>query len=415
MTRFFWQRLSLIERVHWLRYFLPPFLAVIVVLYQLGVAQTLAVNFGHAVHYGVEIAFYSLVGPLVTWLTLTWVERSLVEKEQLEKQVQARTQQLASLTAVSADAILSVDASARVISWNQGAERMLGYPATKIVGHPLARLLPEAEVLAARLQEQGTIQGFETTACTRDGQTITVDLSQTHLTEATDTSPASLIIMRDVTARREREAIVEEERARIARDLHDSVAQTLYFLALKADMARQQLGQDPTEAEAGLQEISQKTRQVIRDVRRTIFALRPLDWTDGNFWPAMVHFVEGFAEQVGWGLTIDIDDNLSPIPPRLEPTVFRLVQESLNNVAKHADATRVWVTARSGEGGRLLELQVRDDGRGFETSTETNQGLGMNQMRARVSAEGGTLQLASQPGEGTIITAKMTLPGGIHE
>ncbi len=95
-----WQQLSLIDRIRWLRYVLPPLLIVIVVIYQLGVAQALERNYGHAVHYGVEISFYSLTGPLVTWLTLIWVERRLQEKDALEQQVQARTQQLAGLTAV---------------------------------------------------------------------------------------------------------------------------------------------------------------------------------------------------------------------------------------------------------------------------------------------------------------------------
>ncbi|MFQ5645280.1 MAG: histidine kinase, partial [Thiogranum sp.] len=300
MTRFTWQELSLIERIRWLRYVLPPVLVFVVVIYQLGVARALERNYGHFVHYSVEIGFYSLAGPLVTWLTLVWVERRLSEKERLERQVQARTQQLASLTAVSADAILSLDAQGRITSWNRGAERMLGCPASEMIGQPLTQLLPEADTLTARLQQHGVVQNFETTARTCDGRSLTVDLTQTRLAEADEALSVSLIIMRDVTTRREREAIREEERARIARDLHDGVAQTLYFLALKADMARQQMRQNPDQVTAELKTIGQTTRQVIRDVRRTIFALRPLDWSNGGFLPALRRFIKGFAEQVGW-------------------------------------------------------------------------------------------------------------------
>ena len=349
MSIHLWQRRSLIERIRWLRYILPPTLVLMVVIYQLGVAQSLERNYGHAVHYGVEIGFYSLVGPVVTLFTLIWVERRLREKEQLERQVQARTQQLASLTAVSADAILSLDASGKITSWNRGAERMLGYQEDAIVGQPLNRLLADADVLAARLKEQGVVKGFEGTAIASDGRKPTVELTQTRLTEADEGATASLIIMRDVTTRREREAIREEERVRIARDLHDGVAQTLYFMALKADMIRHKVTQRPGWAAEELKEIGQTARQVIREVRRTIFALRPLNWSDDNFVGALAGFVEEFSEQAGWRVELDIDKSGPKIPSRLEPTLFRLVQESLNNTAKHADASRVWVTLQNVE------------------------------------------------------------------
>ena len=405
-----WQQTSLIDRIRWLRYVLPPALVLVVVIYQLGFAQSLQRNYGHLIHYGVEIGFYSLVGPVATFLMLVWVERKLVEKERLERQVQARTQQLASLTAVSADAILSVDAWGKITSWNRGAERMLGFHEGVIVGQPLSRLLADAEVLAARLEEQGVVKDFEGTAIASDGRKLTVELTQTRLTEADEGATASLIIMRDVTTRREREAIREEERVRIARDLHDGVAQTLYFMALKADMIRQKVTQRPEWAAEELKEIGQTARQVIREVRRTIFALRPLDWSDGNFAVALVGFVEEFSEQAGWLVEVDIERSGPTIPSRLEPTVFRLVQESLNNAAKHAEASRVWVTLQSVESESALSILVRDDGCGFDPEDITN-GLGLNQMRERVAAAGGTLQLRSQSGKGTTVKALLPISG----
>ena len=287
MSRVPWQQTTLIERIRWLRYILPPVLVLVVILYQLGVAQSLERNYGHAVHYGVEIGFYSLVGPAVTLLTLIWVERRLQKQARLERQVQAHTQQLASLTAISADAILSLDDQERITSWNRGAERMLGYHENVILGQFLSQLLLDADELAALLNKQGMVEGFETTAITSDGRRLTVELTQTRLVGVDEGSAASLIIMRDVTTRRERESIREEERARIARDLHDGVAQTLYFMALKADMARQQIREEPGRATAELKEIGRTARKVIREVRQTIFSLRPLDWSEGEFAPAL--------------------------------------------------------------------------------------------------------------------------------
>jgi PAS domain S-box-containing protein len=407
MARLTWRNLPLNDRVRWLRYVLPPILATIVIVYKLGVAQTLARDYGHVVHYGVEIAFYSLGGPGGTWITLVWVERRLLEQIRLERQVQVRTQQLVSLTDVSADAILSLDARGLVASWNKGAERIFGYPQAEILRKPLSTLLPEAP----NLRHMGTVQDYETAAHAKDGRTLSVGLTQTQLTASDESMPVSLIIMRDITSRREREAILEEERARIARDLHDGVAQNLYFLALKADMARQQITPDPEQATINLREIGQKARQVIREVRRTIFALGPLAWSDGGFLPALRQFVTGFAEQVGWQTDLEIDESLS-LPHRLEPTVFRLVQESLNNVAKHAEATHVWVNLCAEETGRSFVLTVRDNGSGFDPSAVSRDGLGLGQMEARVSAVGGAFHLDGQPGKGTSVTAQ--LPGDNH-
>jgi len=406
MSDFPRQQTSLIDRIRWLRYVLPPALVLMVVLYQLGVAQSLENNFGPLVHYGFEIGFYSLLGPIATLLTLIWVERKLLEQDRLERQVQARTQQLASLTAVSADAILSLDENNHITSWNQGAAMMLGYAETSMIGQPLVVLLPEAETLAKHLEEKGLVTGFETTALAKNDQPLTVELTQTRIFETDELSVASLIIMRDVTARSERRDIQEEERARIARDLHDGVAQTLYFMALKADMMRKQLVQKPEWVEVELNEIGKMARRVIREVRRTIFALRPLNWSKGEFTNALTLFIEEYSEQAGWQAEIAIESQGSTIPTRVELTIFRVVQESLNNAAKHAEASKVWLTLEDSQDGRALILVVGDDGRGFDLVNADSSGLGLVQMRERVAAIGGTLQLASQPGIGTTVTAQ---------
>ncbi len=415
MSLFSWQQMSLIERVRWLRYVVPPMLVLVVVIYQLGITQWLERNYGHGFHYGFEIGFYSLLGPAVTLFTLVWVERRLRERERLQRQVSARTQQLASLTAVSADAILSLDAQGNITSWNRGAERMLGYPATTMLSRPLTELLPEADKLADRLPQQGSVDAFETTAISATGRTLAVELTQTRLTEVDEGSPTTLIIMRDVTARHEREAVRREERARIARDLHDGVAQTLYFMALKADMARQQLVQQPEQIAAELKEIGQTARQVIREVRRTIFALGPLEWSANGFLPALRQFVTGFAEQVGWQATVDIDESGLAVPARLEPTIFRLVQESLNNVAKHAQASKIQVRICHQESNDQLRVEIRDNGRGFEPATVNGRGLGLGQMRTRVKTSGGEFRVDSEPDRGTVILAQFPTARGSHE
>lgn len=407
-----WRQSSLVERIKWLRIRLPTAIILTVTLYQLMVARTLERQYGHFVHYSVEIAFYSLVGPVITWLTLVWIERELKEKEQLERQIRVRTQQLASLTETSPDAIVSLNHQGEIISWNQGAKEIFGYLAAEIINQPLGRLLTDPSTLDASLGHEESVRNFVTSAITQDGAAISVDLTHTHIAEESADAPVSLLIMRDITARREREAILEEERARIARDLHDGVAQTLYFLALKADMAHHQLVEHPQEAGFELKEIGREARQVIREVRRTIFALRPLDWPSNGFLPALRTFAEGFAEQLGWQIDIQTEVNEASIPKRLEPTIFRLIQESLNNVAKHAGATQVWITLRHIDKNHQISLVVRDNGAGFELTEIGQGGLGLNQMQQRVSALGGTFKVESEKGGGTTVAVQLPTRGG---
>ena len=285
---------------------------------------------------------------------------------------------------------------------------MLGYPADTAMGAGLDLFLADAPELASRIQAHGAVQNYDAEAVTRDGRVLNVNLTQTRLER--DGGSASLVIMRDVTTRREREAIIEEERARIARDLHDGVAQTLYFAALQADVGRQQLAEDRQQVAGTLHEIGDKIRAVIRDVRRTIFALRPLDWSEGGFLEALRRFATGFAEQMGWQLHVDVGPDLPPIPSRLQPTLYRIVQESFNNAAKHAHPDNVWLTLAPGE-GESIELVVRDDGAGFDPG-QADGGLGLEQMRSRVRRSGGRLAVESAHGEGATVTAVLPVHGG---
>lgn len=406
---FAWRQLTLLERIRRLRYILPPLLALLVIWYQLGIARFLQDTYGHLIHYSVEIAFYSLAGPMVTWLTLVWVESRMAEKEALERQVRRREQHLASLADASADAIISLDRAGHIASWNRGAERLFGYAAKQIVDRPLAHLLRDAATLLDRVQREGVVQNFETTALASNGRPIAVELTHTLLSDDPAENLTSSLIMRDITTRRERDAIVEEERARIARDLHDSVAQILYLLALKADMAAGQVADNPDQVKAELKEIGQRSRQVIREIRRTIFALRPLDWSSDGFLSALRNFVMDFAQQLDWQVSFQVSyDDLS-IPDRLQPTVFRLVQESLNNVAKHAEAKQVWVEINQTTEGSKLILSVCDDGPGFDPASTSGSGLGLRQMQKRTEAVGGTFNIESRVGGGTIITAQIPL------
>jgi len=201
---------------------------------------------------------------------------------------------------------------------------------------------------------------------------------------------------------------VDEERARIARDMHDGIAQNLAFLRMRADLWSDWLASEPERLPAEFATFKATMREQIGELRRAIFALRPLDLNELGFDGALRRFVNDFAAQQGWQATLALSEPLPELPPALELACFRLVQEALTNAAKHADASSVRVALRTEHGG--LSIAVADNGRGFDPgSVEGSDRLGLRQMRERIAALSGRLTVLSRAGAGTEVRAWVPL------
>ncbi|MEF2276716.1 sensor histidine kinase [Deinococcus sp. YIM 134068] len=204
------------------------------------------------------------------------------------------------------------------------------------------------------------------------------------------------------------ELAISDERARIAREIHDGVAQSLAFCALKLDLVARQLHADPDKAEAEVRAATALLREQIREVRRSIFALRPIDLERYGLLETVRRYVEDFGQQNNVRTTLNVTGDIH-LAPGDEAVVFRLLQESLNNVAKHARAREVTVTLH---GGGHVTLRVQDDGAGFDLAQATGRvssagGLGLMQMRERVESRGGKYRVLSEPGHGTLVEAEV--------
>jgi PAS domain S-box-containing protein len=406
------------QRVWFLRWSLPLVIAALVFVYQLGFATYIHDAFSHTAHTLVEIGFYSVVGPAVTWLTLNRIGQWLVEKEGAERAARAHERYLASITDASADAILSLDTQGMIRSWNRGAEAMFGYEAEAMIAQPLARLYPadldlaEEEMRqAGRVDAEGVLRHYETVCLARDGRRVAVDITRTPLRNEAGHVVGASVILRDITQRKAREAVVEEERARIARDLHDGLAQNLYFLGLKLDYIRKQVDRDPGSAISELRALKNTVQANIHDVRRTIFALRPVDLEGLGFRPAVLKYAREFGEQVGLDVRLNIQGDEGALPAALEPVFFRLVQEGLNNIAKHANArhAQIELDLTSEKVGRL---SICDDGFGFDPDSVHSvdpSKMGLRQMRERVTVLGGKFIVESAPTQGTTLRAEIPL------
>jgi PAS domain S-box-containing protein len=217
-----------------------------------------------------------------------------------------------------------------------------------------------------------------------------------------------LYIATDVTARRERrseEEAVEEERRRIAREIHDGLAQDLAALSLRLGLCQELVRRDPARAEADLEEMKGLLRTNLQEVRRLILALRPLDLDRLGFFPALRRFAADFGDHNGLQVELRVQGQEGHLPSGLEPELFRMIQEALHNVAKHADARTVQLELHLSPAE--VGLQIRDDGRGFdprllERSIRRGR-VGLRQMQERVSMRRGLFSLDSGPGRGTTI------------
>ncbi|WP_366520413.1 sensor histidine kinase [Deinococcus sp.] len=204
------------------------------------------------------------------------------------------------------------------------------------------------------------------------------------------------------------ELAIGEERNRIAREIHDGVAQSLAFCAIKLDVVARQISKTPDAAVTGVQEASSLLREQIREVRRSIFALRPIDLERYGLLETLKRYLLDFGEQHGVKTQLDISGDIH-LAPGDEAVVFRILQESLNNVAKHARALNVTVTLT---GGSSVKLTVEDDGEGFDLTLATGRvssagGLGLVQMRERVESRGGAYRVESAPERGTRVEARL--------
>ncbi|MDZ7704192.1 MAG: GAF domain-containing sensor histidine kinase [Trueperaceae bacterium] len=220
------------------------------------------------------------------------------------------------------------------------------------------------------------------------------------------------------------ELAIAEERARIAREIHDGVAQSLAVSALKLDLISRLMAQPDTAQPDTAQfdmaqfnmaqrelELTKKTiRETIKEVRRSIFALRPVDLERHGFVETIRRYAHDYDQQNN--VYVDLDVSAPPqLSMKSEAVLFRIFQEAMNNVAKHAAARNVVVRVGRDEAGRGF-IVVEDDGRGFDVEqvsdrVSTAGGLGLKQMRERVQTRGGVFEIGSSPGHGTRVFAAL--------
>jgi PAS domain S-box-containing protein len=346
---------------------------------------------------------------------------------------------LSGVIETATDAIVVVDQTQHILLANPSAEAMFRCQPKEMLGAPLERFIP-ARFRAAHAMH---IESFGATGATKrrmggqsvlfglraDKEEFPIEASISQLLE--DGDHLYTVILRDVTERQrlqdalERshselrdlssalQSIREEERKRVARELHDDLGQSL--AALRMDLAILKGGL--ASVDGGLAHLVERMDQLlvstVGSVRRIAADLRPKVLDELGLYPALQTLVGDFSERHRIGCELSASEDELPLDDTFATSLFRMTQEALNNVAKHAQATAVAIHIETDAEG--LVLTVRDNGKGMPTDgSRKPKSFGLIGMRERAYILGGNLAVVSQPGAGTTVRISLPLSSGSH-
>lgn len=210
----------------------------------------------------------------------------------------------------------------------------------------------------------------------------------------------------------------EEERRRIARDMHDGPAQSMANIVVKAELCEKLMDIDEKRSREELKDLKTIAKNTLDDIRKTIYNLRPMSLDDLGLIPTLERYIYNFNEEFWTNTELNIIGEIYELKPAIEVAVFRIIQESLNNIAKHSNANNAIVSIEFLP--KKLNISITDDGVGFdvqkiaETSDYNNGGFGLISIRERVELLEGTLNIKTAPGFGTKLIISLPLIGFVN-
>lgn len=320
------------------------------------------------------------------------------------------------------DGILVLDPQERVASLNPAAKRMLGVSTQHAQGRLVRELLPawsdehlddtNRTVIEFSLGEGPAVRDY------------TMGISQ--MKDWRGLEVGRLLLLRDVTdPKRARELqkqqqlllAVMQERELLAREMHDSLGQTLAAAHLQASTARLLLAQgDTAQTEKILRQIAEITIAAEADVREYLLGAKTVLSSNHLFFPTLRQYVDRFSQQYGLQVDLCIPAQLEEqgLGTVVEVQLLRIIQEALSNVRKHARANNVQVIFTVSE--LLVQIVIIDDGQGFDSESiaaQQAEGFGLQAMRERAETLGGCLEVISQPGQGTQVMVQVQMDKGV--
>jgi len=361
-------------------------------------------------------------------LAMLLLLRQLRERTVLKGELAEAGEQLHRIVDTAMDAIITVDEKQNIVLFNSAAEKIFRIPVAEAIGQPLDRFIPERFRAAHRrhiwrfgetgdsmrvMGENLVLYGLRA-----DGEEFPIDASISQIDH--EGGKFFTVILRDITARREAQAALERsyrelrelsavmnevreaERTRIARELHDELAQ--WLTALKMDVAW--LASRLPEERQQLRDRTEKMKELVDTtvgaVRRIAAALRPVMLDDLGLVAATENLLHDFSQRTGVVVSHELESWADDLGEPLATSLYRILQEAVTNVARHAAATEVRVTL-SRENGDFV-LRVRDNGRGFDAEVATlGKSYGVLGMRERAHTLGGRARIVRLETGGTLV------------
>jgi PAS domain S-box-containing protein len=357
------------------------------------------------------------------------------ESEGMRMALDATQARLGAIVDSAMDAVITVDEEQKIVLFNRAAEQLFRVQRDAMLGASLDRLIPAR----FRGAHRGHLGEFGRTGITsrRMGDVTTlwalrpgseeefpIEASISQVVE--DGRRYFTVILRDITLRKQAEdALIasrqelrelsarvlearEDEKARIARELHDELGQLLTALKMDLSWLRERVVEG--EAAPKLEEMGRLLDQTVSSTRRISADLRPLMLDDLGLADAASWLVDDFGKRYGIASRIDIaaDGGLEHLSKNVSTTVYRAIQESLTNIARHSGAKNAWVVLAADDGS--LEVEVEDDGRGIAPEDLAKaRSLGLRGMRERIAFIGGSFEVARAPRGGTRLKIRVPL------